>query len=204
MKQKIFLFLLFSFLLKSEDFITQDIINKAGKKYGKFAKNRFTYIKNEIIDKIKDKPERIKLNFINSEMNRIKYASDQKTYSKNDYWATPYEFIGKNKGDCEDYVIAKYYLLKEIGVDPKKMKFLYVIYKNRRGQKSNHMVLAYLTRPDPKSREDYLLLDNTNLLVLPASKRKDIVQIIAIVNGETGSKSKKWKQLEKDIKRKKL
>jgi len=204
MTKKIFLFLLFSYLLIAEELITQELITRAEKKYGSFAKNRFLYIKDEIIDKLKDKPENIKLNYVNTQINTIKYASDRAVYGQDDYWATPYEFIGKNRGDCEDYVIAKYYILKELGVNPKKMKFLYVIYKARTGERVNHMVLAYLKRPDPRSRSDYLILDNNNLRVLPASKRKDIVQIVAIINSDTSSKLKKWKQLKSNIQRKKL
>ncbi len=204
MIQKVFFIILSSSLLYGDSFITQELINRAEKKYGTFAKNRFVYIRDEIINKLKNRPDRIKLNYVNREINKIKYASDRKLYKKDDYWATPYEFIGKNRGDCEDYVIAKYYILKELGVDPHRMKFLYVIYKNRRGEKKSHMVLAYLTKIDPKSRDDYLIMDSNLRIILPASKRPRIVKIVAIVNGDTGSKSKKWKQLEKDIKRKKL
>lgn len=204
MIKTIFSIILFLSLLHGEELITQALINRAAKKYGKFAKNRFIYIQDEIINKLKNRPDRIKLNYVNTKINKIKSASDRKLYNKNDYWATPYEFIGKNRGDCEDYVIAKYYILKELDVDPHKMKFLYVIYKNRKGKNTSHMVLAYLTKIYPKSREDYLILDNNHRLVLPASKRPRIVKIVAIMNGDTDSKSKKWKQLEKDIKRKKL
>jgi predicted transglutaminase-like cysteine proteinase len=121
-----------------------------------------------------------------------------------DYWATLYEFVGKGMGDCEDYTIAKYYILKELGVDPKRLKFTYVIYRNRRGKRISHMVLAYLTVPRPKTKKDILILDNNNRLVLPASKRKDLVRVIKMINGDTGAKSKKWKKLEAGMKRKKL
>ena len=66
------------------------------------------------------------------------------------------------------------------------------------------MVLAYLKVPKPKSKDDILILDNTNRLVLPASKRPDLVKVIKMINGDTGAKSKKWKKLEADMKRKKL
>lgn len=66
------------------------------------------------------------------------------------------------------------------------------------------MVLAYLTIPKPKSKSDILILGNNNRLVLPASKRKDLIKVIKMINGDTGPKSKKWKQLEADMKRKKL
>jgi len=201
---KALLILSLSLMLNAEELITPELIDRAQKKYDNFAKNRFVYIRDELLQKIKDKPDLIKLNFVNTKYNKIKYASDKKTYNKNDYWATLYEFVGKNRGDCEDYVIAKYYTLKELGVDPHKMKFLYVIYKTKRGEKQSHMVLAYLKTATPKSRDDYLILDNNNYLVLPASKRPNLIKIIHMINGDTGAKSKKWKQLEIDMKRKKL
>jgi hypothetical protein len=40
--------------------------------------------------------------------------------------------------------------------------------------------------------------------VLPATKRPDIVKVIKMINGDTGAKSKKWKKLEANMKRKKL
>ena len=66
------------------------------------------------------------------------------------------------------------------------------------------MVLAYLKVAKPKSTSDILILDNNNRLVLPASKRKNIVKVIKLINGDTGPKSKKWKKLERNMKRKKL
>ena len=201
---KIFLVLVLSLLLNAEQLITPNLIKRAEKKYGKFAKNRFVHIRDELLLKLKDKPERIKLNFVNTKYNKIKYASDRKTYGKNDYWATLYQFVGKNRGDCEDYTIAKYYTLKALGVDPHKMKFVYVVLKKRNGKRENHMVLAYLKKKNPKSKDDYLILDNNNRFVLPASKRPNLIKIIGMINGDTGPKSKKWKQLEIDMKRKKL
>ena len=145
-----------------------------------------------------------KLNVVNTWVNYTKYKSDKALYGVSDYWATLYEFIGKNKGDCEDYTIAKYYILKELGIDPKRMKFTYVVYKNRRGKKISHMVLSYLKIPKPKTKNDILILDNNNRLILPASKRPDIVKVVKMINGDTGPKSKKWKKLEANMKRKKL
>jgi len=201
---KILLILILSLTLDAEELITPQLIDRAQKKYGCFAKNRFIYIRDELLKKLKNKPDLVKLNVVNTKYNKIKYASDKKIYKQNDYWATLYQFVGKNRGDCEDYTIAKYYTLKELGVDPHKMKFLYVIYKKKNGEKKSHMVLAYLTTLTPKSRTDYLILDNNNRLILPASKRPNLIKIIKMLNGDTGAKSKKWKQLEIDMKRKKL
>ncbi len=202
----LFLLLLFFLVnpLSAEPLITDELIADAEKKYKRYAKNRFLDIDKSLFKKLKDADDIKKLNFVNSWANYIKYKSDQKVYGVSDYWATLYEFVGKGMGDCEDYTITKYYLLKELGVDPLKMKFTYVVYQNRRGKKISHMVLSYLKVPKPKSKDDILILDNNNRLVLPASKRKDLVKVIKMINGDTGAKSKKWKKLEADMKRKKL
>lgn len=188
----------------AQDLITEEIIKKAEQKYGKFAKNRFEAIHNDLLDKLKDKSPQIQLNTVNTWFNYIKYASDQSVYGVSDYWATLYEFAGKGKGDCEDYTIAKYYTLKELGFDISKLKFTYCIYKDTRGQNISHMVLSYFTVPKPKYKSEILVLDNNNKKILPASKRPDIVKVIRFMNGDTGAKSKKWKQLEQNMKRKKL
>ena len=190
--------------LGAQALITQTLIQESKKKYGAQAQNRFVDIEYSLLNKLKNASELKKLNFVNTWVNGISYKSDKVVYGVSDYWATLYEFIGKNKGDCEDYTIAKYYILKELGVDPKRMKFTYVIYKNRAGKKISHMVLSYLRVPKPKSRKDILILDNNNRLVLPASKRKDLIKVIKMINGDTGPKSKKWKKLEYNMRRKKL
>ena len=201
------LLLVLLFLLSSAvnaELIDAQVEAAAEKKYGPFAKNRFVSIDKKLLKKLKNESEIKKLNVVNTWVNAIKYKSDEKVYGVSDYWATLYEFIGKNKGDCEDYTIAKYYILKELGVNPKRLKFTYVIYKDRKGKKSSHMVLSYLKVAKPKSKEDILILGNNNRLVLPASKRLDLIKVVKMINGDTGPKSKKWKQLEADMKRKKL
>lgn len=202
------IFIILSILLFSQsllaDLITDDIKQKALKKYGPGAKKRFTVIHKKLLNDLKDASELEKLDAVNSWYNYIQYASDKKLYHVNDYWATLYEFVGKGKGDCEDYTIAKYYTLKELGIDPNKMKFTYVIYKSRSGKKISHMVLSYFRKPKPKLKRDILILDNTNHKVLPASKRKNIVKMIKMINGDTGAQSRKWKELDQNMKRMKL
>ena len=202
---RVFLFFLLSAsLLHAQKLIDKKIEAAALKKYGVFAKNRFVAIEKDLIEKLKYASTMKKLNSVNSWINLIPYESDKKLYGVNDYWATLYEFVGKNAGDCEDYVIAKYYILKALGIDPHRMKFVYVIYQGFNGKKSSHMVLAYLKVLKPKSKDDILILGNNNRLVLPASKRPDLIEMIKMINGDTGPKSKKWKKLELNMKRKKL
>jgi len=207
MKILIYLFFIFFFFFPQQvhaELITKKLISDANKKYKVFAKNRFIAINQELLTDLKGASDIKKLNVVNTWVNFIKYRSDKKIYGVSDYWATLYEFVGKGMGDCEDYTIAKYYILKELGVNPKRLKFTYVVYKDRRGKKISHMVLSYLKVAKPKSKKDILILDNNNKRVLPASKRRDIVKVVKMINGDTGAKSKKWKKLEANMKRKKL
>ena len=207
MHLKILLITLLALLLRntlSAELIDAALESRAQAKYGAFAKNRFRAMDEKLLKQLASESELKKLNTVNTWVNYIKYASDKKVYGVSDYWATIYEFVGKDKGDCEDYTIAKYYILKSLGVDPKKMKFAYVVYKSRSGKNISHMVLAYLKVPQPKTKDDVLILDNNNRLVLPASKRPDLIKMIKMINGDTGPKSKKWKELEENMQRKKL
>jgi predicted transglutaminase-like cysteine proteinase len=44
----------------------------------------------------------------------IDYRTDEKRYSTRDYWATPKETLDGQRGDCEDYALLKYFVLKEV------------------------------------------------------------------------------------------
>ncbi|XPV52923.1 MAG: transglutaminase-like cysteine peptidase [Halarcobacter ebronensis] len=80
----------------------------------------------ELKRKIKDFSLEKKLNYVNSFYNKILPVNDSTKYSADDYWATPKEFIIEGKGDCEDYAIAKYFTLQEVGI-PKEKLFLAVV-----------------------------------------------------------------------------
>lgn len=207
MKFILYIFVSFCFIFPQviyADFITDSLIQRAEKKYTTQSKNRFLALRDTLIKNLQDESDLKKINKVNTWINFIKYKSDKEVYGVSDYWATMYEFVGKGMGDCEDYTIAKYYILKELGISPKRLKFTYVIYKDRLGKNISHMVLSYLKIPKPKTKKDILILDNNNRLVLPASQRKDLIKVVKMMNGDTGAKSKKWKKLEAGMKNQKL
>jgi predicted transglutaminase-like cysteine proteinase len=178
------LFLLLSVLVfaHADSFLPPNLVVEAEKRYGTFAKNRFVDLQNTM-DEIKNKNVMIKLNSVNTYFNQIKYKSDLENYHVDDYWATPWEFVGRNGGDCEDYVIAKYFALRYLGISSKQMYFTYVrssLFKEA------HMVLTYFDTPTSEP----LVLDNNNRLVLPASKRTDLTPIYNF-NGELLSSTEK-------------
>lgn len=57
-----------------------------------------------------------KITQVNDFFNKhIRYTDDVTLWQKNDYWATPLETLGVRAGDCEDFTIAKYLSLLELG-----------------------------------------------------------------------------------------
>jgi predicted transglutaminase-like cysteine proteinase len=60
---------------------------------------------------------------INQWMNRIRYVEDIVNYGMVDYWATPLEFLAHD-GDCEDFAIAKYISMRELGFPHSDMRIL--------------------------------------------------------------------------------
>ena len=117
-----------------------------------------------------------KLSGVNNFFNQLYFVDDINLWGKKDYWATPLEFIGSNAGDCEDFTIAKYFSLLELGIPDSKMRLVYVkaIRLNQ-----FHMVLAYY--PTPSSEP--LILDNLNPEIVRASKRSDLLPIYSF-NGK--------------------
>ena len=114
---------------------------------------------------------------VNRFLNRIEFVDDEKHWGVLDYWATPAESVASNGGDCEDFTIAKYFLLKELGIPTAKLRLTYV-KAVKLGQA--HMVLAYYASP----ADDPLVLDNLEDAVRPASMRTDLVPVYSFNDEE--------------------
>ena len=126
--------------------------------------------------------ETAKLTTINQFFNRrIVFAADPEVWGQNDYWASPIEMLGKGRGDCEDYVIGKYFSLLVAGVPVAKLRLVYVraTVGGPGGEVLAHMVLAYYAMPGAEP----LILDNLIGEMRPASRRPDLEPVFSF-NGE--------------------
>jgi predicted transglutaminase-like cysteine proteinase len=128
-------------------------------------------------------PEKELLADVNRTLNRIRFLDDSEHWGREDYWATPAESVGSNGGDCEDFAIAKYFLLKELGVPIAKLRMTYV--KATRLNQA-HMVLAYYPRPEAEP----LVLDNLEDAVRPASQRPDLIPVYSFNDEEVWIESR--------------
>jgi predicted transglutaminase-like cysteine proteinase len=107
---------------------------------------------------------------------RIDFKSDLDVWGQEDYWATPLQTLAAGRGDCEDYVIAKYTTLLAMGVARSKLRLVYV--RARMSDQPTpvaHMVLAYYPTPTAEP----LILDNLRADVLPAAQRPDLTPVFS-------------------------
>jgi predicted transglutaminase-like cysteine proteinase len=122
-----------------------------------------------------DQPEQDQLEAVNNFFNRsITFTDDRLLWRAKDYWATPLQTMGMRGGDCEDFSIAKYISLLELGVSPDNLRLIYV--KATIGNRAQaHMVLGYFASPSAEP----LILDNLNPAILPASQRSDLTPVFS-------------------------
>ncbi len=152
--------------------ITDAQIAKLAGNFGPVARQRLTGWRDIVANsKYKSLPERQKLELVNDFMNQVPFISDAEHWGKEDYWATPIEFLSTNGGDCEDFSIAKYFTLRSIGVPEERLAITYV--KEIVQYNQAHMVLAYFATPDAEP----LILDNINKSIQPASRRSDLIPV---------------------------
>ncbi|GAB1716398.1 MAG: hypothetical protein NTAFB05_14400 [Nitrobacter sp.] len=93
-----------------------------------------------------------RLETVNRLVNReIAYASDLTQHGVLDVWSAPLASLRSGRGDCEDYAIAKYALLREVGIAEQDLRILLV---RDRSVREDHAVLAV------RHRGSWIILDN--------------------------------------------
>ncbi|MEH6502462.1 MAG: transglutaminase-like cysteine peptidase [Cycloclasticus sp.] len=147
-----------------------ELISKVKNKYGVEASNRILSWQT-LIKSTQHLSEKSKLKRVNDFFNQqIEFVDDDYLWGLNDYWATPIEMLAKGAGDCEDYSIAKYFTLRELGIPDSKMRITYVkaVELNQA-----HMVLTFFETP----RSVPVVLDNLIPAIKSASKRPDLLPV---------------------------
>ena len=152
--------------------ITDAQIARLAQTFGPVAKERLTSWR-ALMNNPKNRAlsDQQKAVLVNDFMNITPFKSDREHWGKEDYWATPIEFLSTNGGDCEDYSIAKYFTLRALGMSDEKLQITYV--KEIRVYNEAHMVLAFFQNPDAEPE----ILDNINKSLQVASSRTDLVPV---------------------------
>ena len=100
------------------------------------------------------------LALVNAFFNRFPYRTDLELYRTAEYWAAPAEFLARS-GDCEDYAVAKFFTLRELGFNNTDLKVVAVFDNTRR---IGHAILRASL-----AGQSYVL-DNLTPNVLPESR----------------------------------
>lgn len=105
-----------------------------------------------ILDQVRDTSRSLQIPRVNYMVNRLlAYRDDVRLWNSGEYWASPAEALEKRAGDCEDYAILKYALLRDVGVRDADMRIVVLMDTAAR---QHHAVLA--VRHDGA----WLILDN--------------------------------------------
>ena len=171
------IFFLFLSLSSATDFIALAAL--ANQRYGQSAENIILKLQ-QTIEQLKNATELEKITGINDFFNtEIHYFDDDiNIWGEADYWATPLEAIGKQRGDCEDFSIAKYIFLRELNIPNERLKLTYVRAQIG-GPYSRvfvaHMILSYYETPTSEP----LILDNLIPDIRTASRRTDLFPVFS-------------------------
>jgi predicted transglutaminase-like cysteine proteinase len=126
-----------------------------------------------MIDEAQNKPAgRERLDAVNRMVNAaILYTSDLDQHGVADLWSAPLATFASGRGDCEDYAIAKYVLLREAGVAVRDMRLLLV---RDRSNNQDHAVLAV------REAGRWLILDNRLTIMPETSEVRNLLPLFAI------------------------
>lgn len=107
---------------------------------------------------------------VNQFFNNWQYKTDEENYGQRDHWATPLEFLSRS-GDCEDYAIAKYVALRQLGFPAERLRI--VVVRDVLRDLAHAVLAAYVG-------DQVYILDNLTRAVLPDERVTQYVPYYSI------------------------
>ncbi len=130
----------------------------------------------QLVDQGRNWSDQRQLEATNDFINQNQFVDDIIHWGKEDYWATPLQTIVTEGGDCEDFAVAKYFTLTEMGMSADKLRLTYV---KALTLNQAHMVVSYYPAQDATP----LVLDNLDPVIRPANERDDLLPVYSF-NGD--------------------
>jgi predicted transglutaminase-like cysteine proteinase len=125
-----------------------------------------------LIDEARTLEGRRQLGIVNRSLNlAIAYTSDMALHGVSDLWSSPLATLERGRGDCEDYAIAKLFVLRAAGVAAEDLRLL-IAHNYSDG--SAHAVLA------ARHEGRWLLLDNRRMALLEDAAARDLQPLFAL------------------------
>ena len=118
-----------------------------------------------------------KLEAVNAYVNaRVRFVDDSVQFGVGDRWMAPTETLGRGRGDCEDYAIAKRAMLRAAGVADKD---LYLVVLKDLTRRADHAVLVV------RAAGRFLVLDNGTDRIVDSADVRDYRPILTFTAGRT-------------------
>lgn len=105
----------------SRYYVPQKKLARFEKEYGAQAVKRLNSLLT-FMEKLVALQEDTKVIKVNTFFNQLAFSPDIQTWQRKDYWASRLEFLGKGQGDCEDFAVAKFLTMMQLGI-PEKIIF---------------------------------------------------------------------------------
>jgi predicted transglutaminase-like cysteine proteinase len=113
------------------------------------------------VEQLRRAPEDTRFGSVNRYVNRARYIPDRSLWGVDDYWETPEELF-RLGGDCEDFAIAKFFILGDAGIPGSRMR---VVVLRPTGAAPAHAVLVVEMPSGP------IVLDNLRAQPYPLSSK---------------------------------
>lgn len=183
MKSIFYRLVIILFVLLSPSLVTgyqpwsENVFKYVKEKFGDQAEKRYRFLHKLILEN-QDASVDEKLKLVNNTLNDLPWIADKRHWKSADYWATPSETITTFGGDCEDIAIAKWLMLRHLGIPKENLALAYVRIKRTN---ELHIVLLYIKNLDlPKEKRSLLVLDSYIKTIQKGSDRTDLWAIYAI------------------------
>lgn len=133
--------------------------------------------------------------------NRYRRDKDLRLWQRDDYWASPAEFMAMGAGDCEDFAIAKYFLLRALGFPEESLRLMVATLADG----TAHMVLLVslmgkvlvldnlepnpiVIRADDTYQPLYAMTEHSFAVYVPTSEERDTGALAAVMRSTAPSK----------------
>lgn len=131
-----------------------------------------------IVDEVKGLSGMARVEATNRLINTsIRYMSDLAQHATVDVWSSPLASLTTGRGDCEDYAIAKYFVLREAGVAEHNLRILLV---RDRKVREDHAVLSI------RHGGVWTVLDNRNMILTPDRELAHFTPLFALDQSGVG------------------
>ncbi len=125
---------------------------------------------------LRSRDEGARIDAVNRYVNRrVSFVDDRVQYHAPDRWSAASETLGRGRGDCEDYAIAKMAMLRAAGVAERD---LYLVILKDLVRRADHAVLVV------RSAGRYLVLDNGTDQIVDSSEVRDYRPILTFTAGQ--------------------